>query len=138
MAHLAALHRKNQSRRDVADIDEVHDEVEIQLKAAGKEMPEHRCRRGKIVSCGPIGIVGVPITTGNPVPLPEPRTFREHFRASVRTGHFVGRQQGFLSRIVSDGERRKRMDSVEQCNNRPTPCLRAAEMTISVPRQLTA
>ena len=49
MTRLAALHRQNQAGRDIADVDKVHDEIEIQLKPPAEKVPEHRCRRGKIV-----------------------------------------------------------------------------------------
>jgi hypothetical protein len=49
MSNLPALHRKNQARPDIAHVDEVHDEIEIQVKTPAKEVPEHRCRRSKVV-----------------------------------------------------------------------------------------
>ena len=44
-----AFHRENQARRDIADVDEIHDEIEIQVQTSAKKMPKHRGRRSEIV-----------------------------------------------------------------------------------------
>ena len=53
MADLSAFHGKDQARCDVAHVDEIQDEIEIELKALAEKMPEHRCRRCKVMVVRP-------------------------------------------------------------------------------------
>ena len=134
MSNLPAFHRENQARRDIAHVDEVDDEIEIQLKSPAEKMPEHRRRRRKIVIMKSdrhrrsaddhrkTGCRGL-----------QRELFREHFRAGIRTRHLVGRQRGMFRTASSKGDG-KRMDSVEQCRKRAMPRLRAAAITISCRR----
>jgi len=85
-----------------------------------------------------MGMVGVPMTTETLTPRLHSELFREHLGSGIWTRHGVDRQQNVLRTASTDGEERKRMDSVEQCRNRAMPRSRAAAMTTSVPRQLTA
>jgi len=84
-------------------------------------------------------MVGVPMTTGNP----DAAACIASCSASI-LDRVYGPGMAWTGSIMScalastDGEERKRMDSVEQCRNRAMPRLRAAAMTTSVPRQLTA
>src|SRR5215212_9388307 len=92
MADLAALHRQDQTRRDVTYVNKVHDKVEIQLHSSVQEMPEHRCWRRKVMVVRPdrhrrraddyrksrFGSL-------------QRQSFREQFRTSIRTRH-VGRR----------------------------------------------
>src|SRR4029079_5322710 len=48
-ADLSALHGKDQSRCDVAHVDEIQDEIEIELKALAEETREHGRWRRKVM-----------------------------------------------------------------------------------------
>src|SRR5271166_3287180 len=47
MSRLSALHSKNKAGCDIAHVDEIDGEIEVQVKPPAKEMPDHRGRRGK-------------------------------------------------------------------------------------------
>ena len=52
LADAAALHRQHQAHGDVADVDEVDQEVEMRLHLLLQEVPQHRGRRRQIVVGG--------------------------------------------------------------------------------------
>ena len=84
MSSLSAFHGKDQPFGDIANIDEVHGEIEIQLKTAAEKMAEHRHRRSDIVVIGPDGHR----RTGNNHRISGRRdlhseSFGEHFRACI-------------------------------------------------------
>src|SRR3981189_4011336 len=97
MSDLSTFHDKNQGRCGVAHVDEVHDEIEIQLKTPAKKVPEHRRWWRMVVIMGS----DWHCRTANDQRKTRCRSlhgelFREHFRARVWTRHVVGRHQGIF------------------------------------------
>ena len=101
MTCLPALHRKHQPGRDIAYIDEVHDEIEIKLKTPAEEVSEHRCRRSEVMivrsnrHCRSANHDRKSRSCSLQCKL-----FGEHLRTSIRTRHIAGRQQAAFNRIV--------------------------------------
>ena len=137
---LSAFHGKNEPRRNIAHVDEVHDEIEIQLNAPAEKVPEHRRRRSEVVimrsdrhcrSANHHRKTGCRSLQSRVVPPAFSIAYRDLACRRLTAAYLQQRH-----RLMAD--ERKRIDSVEQCRNRAMPRLRAAAITISVPRQLTA
>ena len=67
MPHLSALHSQHQPCREIADVHEIHHEIEVEVKTtADKKRCSIAVGGVRWCSCGPIGMVGVPMITGKP------------------------------------------------------------------------
>ena len=101
MSGLSALHGKDQPGGNIAHIDEVHDEIEIQLQPRAEEMPEHRRRRRHIMVMRPDRHGGA---ANHDRKSGRRRLHRvalgEQFRARVWSRHVVGPQRIFRGQIV--------------------------------------
>ncbi len=101
MADLSAFHGEDQARCDVAHVDEIHDEIEIELKTLAEKTPDHCRRRCKVMvvrsdrhcwtadnnwKAGRGGL--------------HRQSFGEQFRPCIGTRHVVRGQQGILDGIA--------------------------------------
>ena len=97
MPDLPPLHGKHQARRDVAHVDQIDNEIEIQLQTLVEKMPEHGDRRRQVMIVRPDRHgrrADDDRKTGG-------RGFhrallRQHLRAGIRARHVVGHRQGII------------------------------------------
>ena len=98
MPDLPTFHRQNEACGDIAHVNKVDDEIEIQLKTPAKKVPEHRDRWRQVVIMRPNwhGRTRNDHRKSGGRSL-QGQLFREQFRPGIRTRHLVGGQYGVIS-----------------------------------------